>query len=155
MGPVMAKARGASPEVLAEKFHIRQGMGMLPTPGPGRAPLSFSPSWTNSRLPRDAGGGALLSGPWLQPRFLEPGPAGQHLPRMASVAWPSSQLGTLSSSFTQLIFPFSSAQPVSQSLLCLQASRDHLPRQEGGWGSGAENPCFPAEHCLSCFQSSE
>lgn len=139
-----------------EKFHVKQGVGTFQV-WPVKTTCEFLSQLDH--LPPLAGcwGWSPPSAPWLlAPPPRAPGPADQHAPKDGPQGWPvqpGHPVGSSHFSPTPLgtSFPsvqLSSARLVSRSLLpFIQASANHLPRQQGSWGSGGLLFCwFPAEH---------
>lgn len=153
----VAKARASDPELRQRSSTSNKGWG-LSRSGRRRAPVSSFPSWTTSHLLRDAG---VLPSSW--PRLPRaPGSASQHAPRMdpkdgqCSLATQSALIILFSNS-PRYIFPFSSAQlspsRVRSLLPFIQASANHLPRQQGSWVQVAFSLLLvPSQSMgLSCF----
>lgn len=150
--------RGASdPEAQAEKFHVKQGVGTFQV-WPAKSTCEFLSQLDH--LPPLAGcwGCSLAPGPASQGAWFNWSARPQGwTPRMASAAWPPSRLIILFSNSPRYIFPFSSAQlspsRVRSLLPFIQASANHLPRQQGSWGSGGLLSAAGSQQSmgLSCF----
>ena len=155
--------RGASdPEAQAEKLHVKQGVGTFQV-WPAKSTCEFLSQLDH--LPPLAG--CWGWSPWNAPRLLAPaprvpGPTDQQAPKDGPQGWPvqpGHPVGSSHSSPTPLgtsspSVQLSSARLVSWSLLpFIQASANHLPRQQGSWGSGGLLSAAGSQQStgLSCF----